>query len=90
MKRVLAAASSGFALAAAACPQAGPVPSERGPVELRPPRDGSVAIRQELAAARRAGTVAAYDLFLARHPDHPLTRTAQEERARLLEREKRK
>lgn len=45
------------------------------------PRDGDVAIRQELDAARRAGTRAAYDLFLARHPDHPLAATARRERA---------
>lgn len=47
------------------------------------PRDGNVAIRQELDAARRAGTLAAYDRFLERHPDHALAATARRERAAL-------
>ena len=50
------------------------------------PRDGNVAIREELDAARRARTLAAYDLFLARHPDHPLAETARRERAVLAAR----
>ena len=50
------------------------------------PRDGDVAIRQELEAARRAGTRAAYDLFLARHGDHQLAATARRERAALAAR----
>ena len=36
------------------------------------PRDGDVAVQEELDAARRAGTPAAYDLFLSRHGGHPL------------------
>lgn len=44
------------------------------------PRAGDVAIRQELDAARRAGTRAAYDLFLARHPGHALAAVARRER----------
>ncbi|HEX8526290.1 hypothetical protein [Allosphingosinicella sp.] len=51
--------------------------------EIRPARDGNIAIAEELEAARRKGTVAAYDLFLARHPDHKLAETARRERARL-------
>lgn len=47
-------------------------------------RDGNIAIREELDAARAAGSIAAYDLFIARHPDHPLARTARRERARLV------
>lgn len=54
--------------------------------EIAPARDGDIAIRQELCAAREAGTVAAYDLFIARHPDHPLIKTALEERRALLQR----
>ena len=50
------------------------------------PRDGNVAVRQELDAARRAGTLAAYDLFLARHGDHPLAETARRERAAIAAR----
>lgn len=48
-----------------------------------PARDGDVAIRQELEMARKARTVAAYDLFIARHPRHPLNAVARRER-RLL------
>jgi hypothetical protein len=47
------------------------------------PRDGNIAIKQELCAARVAGTVAAYELFIARHPEHPLAETARKERRRL-------
>lgn len=50
------------------------------------PRDGNVAIQEELDAARRARTLAAYDLFLARHPDHPLAETARRERAAIAAR----
>ena len=50
------------------------------------PRDGNVAIQQELEAARRAATLAAYDLFIARHPGHPLEAVARREREALAER----
>lgn len=50
------------------------------------PRDGNIAIREELDAARRAGTFEAYDLFIARHPDHPLADEARRERDRLRKR----
>jgi hypothetical protein len=53
------------------------------PAPAAPARPGDAAIAEELDAARRAGTRAAYDLFLARHPDHPLARRAQIERERL-------
>jgi hypothetical protein len=52
----------------------------------QPPRDGNVAIQEELDAARRAGTVAAYDLFIARHPEHPLAAAARREREALRRR----
>jgi hypothetical protein len=51
--------------------------------EIIPARDGNIAIQEELDAARRAGTIAAYDLFIARHPQHPLAATARAERAKL-------
>jgi hypothetical protein len=54
----------------------------RSPIAA-PARDGNIAIEQELDAARRAGTREAYDLFIARHPDHLLARTARQERERL-------
>ena len=47
------------------------------------PRDGDVAIREEFDAARRAGTREAYDLFIARHPQHALAATARQERDKL-------
>ncbi len=49
-------------------------------------RDGNVAIQQELVAARRAATLAAYDLFIARHPGHPLEAVARRERDELARR----
>lgn len=49
-----------------------------------PPRDGDLAIQEELDAARRAGTAAAYDLFMARHPEHRLSRTARREREAII------
>jgi hypothetical protein len=45
------------------------------------PRDGNVAIQEELDAARHLRTLAAYDLFLRRHGDHPLAAAARRERA---------
>jgi hypothetical protein len=49
-----------------------------------PARDGNVAIAQELEAARRAGTPESYDLFIARHPGHPLAAVARRERQLLV------
>lgn len=54
------------------------------PTVLPLPRDGDVAVKEELDAARRARTIAAYDLFLARHPGHALAAAARRERQRLL------
>lgn len=53
--------------------------------EMQRARDGDIAIQQELDAAREAATLAAYDLFISRHPDHPLTKVAREERQRLVD-----
>ncbi len=47
------------------------------------PRDGSVAVQEELCAARRSGTVEAYELFIARHPDSELAAIAKRELASL-------
>ena len=54
--------------------------------DLPPPRDPEIAVREELEAARHAGTVAAYDLFIARHPEHRLAEVARRERDALLRR----
>ncbi len=40
-------------------------------------RDGDIAIRQEFDAAMERDTRAAWELFIARHPDHPLTKRAK-------------
>jgi hypothetical protein len=48
---------------------------------MAPARDGNIAIMEELCAARKEGTAAAYDLFIARHPQHPLAAIARKERA---------
>ncbi|HEX8400746.1 MAG TPA: hypothetical protein VF628_03490 [Allosphingosinicella sp.] len=48
-----------------------------------PARDGNIAIQEEYCAARKAGTAAAYDLFIARHPQHPLAAQARADRAQL-------
>lgn len=55
------------------------------PAKTVPARDGNIAIAEELCAARAKATVAAYDLFIARHPRHPLAATARKERVRIIE-----
>jgi len=75
-------------LAAATAPEAAhAVPaamSQDPPKGIARARDGNIAIREELEAARKKHTVAAYDLFIARHPHHRLAGIARKERARLL------
>jgi hypothetical protein len=74
-----------IAAAASACAPADPPEGNRMPTSI-PPRDGNIAIQQELDAARRAGTLEAYDLFIARHPQHPLAEKARLERQRIADR----
>ncbi len=50
------------------------------------PRDGDIAIEEELCAARRSGAAEAYRLFIDRHPDHVLAETARRELAKLRSR----
>jgi len=84
MRRTAAIAIFGLALIGATAPD--PVkmndPARRS-TDLPLPRDGNIAVQEELDAARKAGTIAAYDLFLARNPDHPLAEVARRERALL-------
>jgi hypothetical protein len=47
-------------------------------------RPGHIAEFEELEAARKAGTPAAYDLFLARHPKSRYAEEARKKRAALL------
>ena len=84
MRRILAIALTALALPAAACPKAAEVePPPRRSSDQPPPRDGNVAIQEELDAARRERTAEAYDRFIARHPDHPLAAVARREKAQL-------
>lgn len=77
------------ALAGSACAsEPRTVADEPTSSELPRARDGNIAIAQELDAARKSGTVEAYDLFIARHPDHPLAETARREREVLLQRQR--
>lgn len=46
-------------------------------------RDPSVAVAEEYEAARRSGTLEAYELFIARHGDDPLAEQARAELKRL-------
>lgn len=50
---------------------------------MRKARDPNIAVQEELCMARNAGTAAAYDLFIARHPKHPLADVARKERREL-------
>jgi hypothetical protein len=49
-------------------------------------RPGHFAELEELEAARKAGTIEAYDLFLARHPDSRYAPEARKERALIIAR----
>ena len=54
------------------------------PAVVAPAHDGNIAIAEELEQARRLNSIAAYDLFIARHPGHPLAAKAKEERNKLF------
>ena len=49
-------------------------------------RDGSIAIREEFDAARAKNTLAAWDLYIARHPASPLIPEAMRLRGLLTNR----
>jgi hypothetical protein len=68
--------------ALAALPAAGPALT--GEQRAVPPaRSGDIAIAEELAAARAAGSLTAYRLFIARHPRHALAGEARRELRKL-------
>ena len=48
-------------------------------MSVPPARDGNIAIQEELDAARASRRVADYELFIARHPAHPLAQLARAE-----------
>lgn len=67
-------------LAASACAAREAPLSDKSPGHSPPmpaPRDGQVAVQEEFDAAARANTTAAWDLFIRRHPDNPLTEPAR-------------
>ena len=54
------------------------------PYATQPARPGHFAELEEWEAARKERTVAAYDLFLARHPASRYAATARAERSKLI------
>lgn len=85
-RRLAATFLAGLALAGSGAVQGGGMTERRKPprsTELPRPVHPDIPVRDELDAARRAGTVAAYDLFIRRHSDHPLAVVARKERAGL-------
>ena len=85
MRRQAAILCFALAMTGAACAKGPELDSHpRRSTELPRPRDPNVAVQEELDAARRAGTIAAYDLFIARHGDHSLAAVARNERSRLM------
>jgi hypothetical protein len=86
MRRLAAIAILALALSGAAGVKGSDLDkSPRRSTDLPRPRDPNVAVQAELDAARKAGTVQAYDLFVARHGDHPLADIARRERAGLVQ-----
>ena len=69
----------------AGCAKPSEMPSDRSTL-LRPPGNPDAAVQAELDAARRKGTLEAYDLFLARQRQHPLAQVARRERAAIAAR----
>ena len=84
-RRLAATMLAGLALAGSGAAGAADMTEQRRrpprSTELPLPHDGDIAVRAELEAARRAGTLAAYDLFLRRQGKHPLAEAARRERA---------
>lgn len=82
-RRLAAALLAGLVLAGSGASGAQAMKKQR-PVrstELPRPLDPDIAVMTELNAARRAGTLAAYDLFIRRQSNHPLAEVARRERA---------
>jgi hypothetical protein len=48
-----------------------------------PARDGNIAIREEFDAAVKQNSAEAFELFVLRHPDHPLAKEARQRIAQL-------
>jgi hypothetical protein len=87
MRQLATPVLMGFALIAAACPRSAEMcGDDRDPPVLRPEGDPNRAVQAELDLARRAATLEAYDLFIARHPEHRLAEVARRERAAIAAR----
>ncbi len=52
-------------------------------VQAAPRRDPGLAVLQEYEAAKKKNTLAAWDLFLARHPNSPYAALARAARDRI-------
>jgi hypothetical protein len=83
MRRPAAIAILALAMTGASGAKGPDLAPPRRSTELPRPRNPDIAVQEELDAARRAANVQAYDLFLARHGDHPLADVARRERARI-------
>ncbi len=89
-RRLAAKLLAGLVLAGSGAAQAAEM-RERRPrairsTELPRPLHPDIAVRAELDAARRAGTVEAYTLFIERHPGHKLADIARRELAAIAAR----
>jgi hypothetical protein len=86
MRQKAAIAMGTLLLMGAACPKEAEMDSRPRPTTPLPrPRAPDAAVREELESARQVRTIAAYNLFIERHSDHPLAEIARRERARLKE-----
>jgi hypothetical protein len=54
-----------------------------GPATAAPARDGNIAIQEEFDAAVNQNSIDALELFVLRHPDHPLAEDARQRIAAL-------
>ena len=87
MRRSVAIALGALLLTKAAWPKKAQMDTRpRRTTDLPRPHDPDVAVKEELEAARRMRTIAAYDNLIARHPDHPLAVVARRERESLSSR----
>lgn len=74
-----AAVAAGLHVAPLASEAAGAVSAPA----MAPARDPNIAVQEEFDLARKSGTEEAWDLFIRRHPKHPLAAVAREELRKL-------
>ena len=85
MKRMILLAAA-VPLVAAQAPAPGKPEGMMTARQAAPARDGNIAIQEEYCAARKTATVEAWELFIARHPRHPLADDARLQRDKLTSR----